>query len=53
MESLRLSVRRGTVCADAFVEAIGWQGWKCGTDGARIAVGVPGRRLDALQFRIA
>lgn len=42
----------GGICADAHIENIGWQGWKCGADQTTFAVGTTGKslRLEAIDL---
>ncbi|MEV7602844.1 hypothetical protein AB0O91_36290 [Kitasatospora sp. NPDC089797] len=50
-----IATNTGGVCADANVQSIGWQGWRCGDDGTDILVGTTGQSLqmEALAVSIA
>jgi Clostridial hydrophobic W len=47
MEALSLSVDDGEICADAFVQDIGWPGWRCARDGLDriVTVGTTGHHI--------
>lgn len=48
----RLARLRSTVCVNAHVQNIGWQGWRCSRDGRPVLVGTTGQslRLEALSI---
>jgi uncharacterized protein YjdB len=54
MEAFTLNVGSGTVCANAHVENIGWQGRKCDTPGDFLTAGTTGLalRLEAVELTV-
>ncbi|MDH6132304.1 uncharacterized protein YjdB [Kitasatospora sp. MAA4] len=45
----------GGVCADAYEQYSGWQGWRCGDDATDVVVGTTGQslRMEALAVSVA
>jgi uncharacterized protein YjdB len=56
MEALSLSRNVGSgwqrVCANAHLESIGWQGWRCGVDGVVVGTTGESRRMEAVMILI-
>ena len=52
MAKLQMRRDRDTVCVNAHVQNIGWQGWRCSSDRRFAEVGTVGRnlRIEALSF---
>jgi hypothetical protein len=46
------NVQGRTICAHAYVQGIGWQGWRCASRGGALYVGTTGqsRRLEAVSI---